>query len=292
MTAAAVLLPPRSAPADQFARSAEPFAIASLTVPGGSIDVLDLVCRAPGVPQFRAGLTIGLVHGGTGRLDGRSRTHHLGVDTLFVVPAGAVFAVGGDPFAGLHHTLLHVYGHAASAVIASAGLDSAARLTTRAALDPLLARRLRSILAQRALPASDLCFTLARVAALAAGTTDSADDATASESAVVRETRTYFERHYGSHVNVGALARAHGISVFRLIREFGREVGMPPYAYLRQLRVNQARELIRAGQPLTSTAYQCGFCDQSHLTRAFKRQFGVPPGAYAHLASVTGVRAS
>ena len=55
---------------------------------------------------------------------------------------------------------------------------------------------------------------------------------------------------------------------------------MPPHAYLTQVRANRARELLVRGEPLSAVAYTCGFSDQSHLTRIFKKIFGITPGAY------------
>jgi AraC-like DNA-binding protein len=64
------------------------------------------------------------------------------------------------------------------------------------------------------------------------------------------------------------------------VRSFTDVVGMPPHAYLTQIRANRARALLLAGETLSGAAYRCGFCDQSHLTRTFKRLFGVTPGSY------------
>jgi AraC-like DNA-binding protein len=69
-------------------------------------------------------------------------------------------------------------------------------------------------------------------------------------------------------------------SPFHLVRCFTDVVGMPPHAYLTQVRANRARALLLSGEGLSGVAYRCGFCDQSHLTRTFKRLFGVTPGSY------------
>jgi AraC family chemosensory pili system transcriptional regulator ChpD len=70
------------------------------------------------------------------------------------------------------------------------------------------------------------------------------------------------------------------MSEFQLIRAFQRVLGVSPYAYLVQLRVNRARTLLHQGVAVSEVAYTCGFSDQSHLTRTFKKAIGVPPGAY------------
>lgn len=84
-----------------------------------------------------------------------------------------------------------------------------------------------------------------------------------------------------SQVSLAELAELSGVSRFQLLRGFAREVGATPHAYLIERRVGLARQLLAAGQPLVEAAMNAGFADQSHMTRAFVRQFGVTPGRYA-----------
>ena len=76
------------------------------------------------------------------------------------------------------------------------------------------------------------------------------------------------------------LATLSGVSRFQLIRGFSRAVGVTPHAYLLQERVRLARRLLAAGRPPVEVAAEAGFADQSHLTRAFRRQLGVTPARY------------
>jgi AraC-like DNA-binding protein len=48
-----------------------------------------------------------------------------------------------------------------------------------------------------------------------------------------------------------------------------------------QHRLARARALILAGTPLAEVAAATGFADQPHLTRLFRRTYGVTPGALA-----------
>ena len=50
--------------------------------------------------------------------------------------------------------------------------------------------------------------------------------------------------------------------------------------YLNAVRIAQAQALIRRGMPLAAVALECGFADQSHLTRRFKGSVGVTPSAW------------
>jgi AraC-like DNA-binding protein len=76
------------------------------------------------------------------------------------------------------------------------------------------------------------------------------------------------------------LAQITGMSPFALLRAFRSETGLPPHAYLNQLRVRLARRLLDDGLAPATVAAEAGFADQAHLTRHFKRAVGVPPGAY------------
>jgi len=66
-----------------------------------------------------------------------------------------------------------------------------------------------------------------------------------------------------------------------LVRCFSREFGMSPHRYLVSRRVDLARRLILAGEPLGSVAAGSGFYDQPHLVRHFRRILGVSPKAFA-----------
>ena len=96
----------------------------------------------------------------------------------------------------------------------------------------------------------------------------------------VRTARDYLHARFTEPVSVATLAQISGISAFHLIREFGEAVGMPPHAYLKQLRIRRAHALLQRGVPATTVAYESGFADQAHLTRAYKSVFGITPGAY------------
>jgi AraC-like DNA-binding protein len=76
------------------------------------------------------------------------------------------------------------------------------------------------------------------------------------------------------------LADMTGLSQFALLRAFRAETGLPPHAYLNQLRVRRARTMLDQGVTPAEVAFETGFADQAHLTRHFKRVVGVPPGAY------------
>ena len=100
------------------------------------------------------------------------------------------------------------------------------------------------------------------------------------EHVAVARVRAHLEGNYLSKVRSGELSEIGGLSAYHLIRIFRMATGVPPSAYLAQVRVNRAAVLLRDGYSVSRVAILTGFADQSHLTRFFTRLVGVPPGRY------------
>lgn len=77
------------------------------------------------------------------------------------------------------------------------------------------------------------------------------------------------------------LAKLAGLSPWRLVRVFTATYGMPPHAFQVQARIERAKQALRAGKTLITTALDAGFSDQSHFTRHFRRLVGITPGRYS-----------
>jgi len=96
----------------------------------------------------------------------------------------------------------------------------------------------------------------------------------------VQRIRQHLETHFAQNLSLDDLANLVHVSPFHLLRVFRAAVGLPPHAYLNQVRVRQAKTLLAANVPLADVALQTGFADQSHLSKQFKRIVGVAPGVY------------
>ncbi|MET9565234.1 AraC family transcriptional regulator [Streptomyces tauricus] len=92
--------------------------------------------------------------------------------------------------------------------------------------------------------------------------------------------------------SLAALAADLGLSRYQLLRAFRTSMGMPPYAWLAQYRVNRARCLLESGHRPAEAAALVGFADQAHLTRWFRRVLGVTPAAYRSSVASTAYRNS
>jgi AraC-like DNA-binding protein len=82
----------------------------------------------------------------------------------------------------------------------------------------------------------------------------------------------------GGDWNVSGIAGQCGVSRERIHRVMKRWVGMSPSDYLRTVRLHRAKDMLLSGQPVASVAAACGFADQAHFTRWFRRAFGYTPG--------------
>jgi AraC-like DNA-binding protein len=100
------------------------------------------------------------------------------------------------------------------------------------------------------------------------------------EPLAVKQVRQYIETYYADDFSIDDLARLTFLSPFHLIRVFKAETGLPPYAFLRQVRVKRAKELLARGESIAQAAQATGFTDQSHLHRWFKGLWGITPGQY------------
>lgn len=124
-------------------------------------------------------------------------------------------------------------------------------------------------------PTSSIENPLRRVLAACDITTDPAVE---SHGALARRACLLIQNNSTRAMRTEELARRMGVHQSHLVRAFSNAVGMAPQTYIRQVRIAKARELICEGRDLSEVALMLDFSDQAHLTREFKKVFGVPPG--------------
>ncbi|HEX4959592.1 MAG TPA: AraC family transcriptional regulator [Thermoanaerobaculia bacterium] len=102
----------------------------------------------------------------------------------------------------------------------------------------------------------------------------------------VQDAKALLQERYHEPLELDDVARSLYVSTFHLCRLFKEGTGMPIHRYLNRLRLREALERVSAGEMgLTDLALSVGFSCHSHFTRAFRREFGVPPSEIRRLAS-------
>ncbi|WP_119387960.1 helix-turn-helix domain-containing protein [Taklimakanibacter lacteus] len=77
------------------------------------------------------------------------------------------------------------------------------------------------------------------------------------------------------------LSAGTGVTADHFLRLFKLEAGVTPYQFLIRCRIDHARRLLaQADESIAVIAQQCGFSDQAHLTKAFRRLTGTTPAAF------------
>lgn len=91
----------------------------------------------------------------------------------------------------------------------------------------------------------------------------------------------FAQANLAAPLTVQALADAAHTSAGHLHQLFRRHLGRAPMAHVGELRLDRALgALASSDQPIAGIAQDCGYSDQSALTRALKRRHGVTPAAY------------
>ncbi len=98
----------------------------------------------------------------------------------------------------------------------------------------------------------------------------------------IQDACEYISEHYcESDCSLQRIAAAVGLSPNYLHTLFKKSTGRTPYAYVTDLRIEQTRRLISAGEKsMLEIALETGFCSQSHFNKVFKAETGTTPAAY------------
>jgi AraC family transcriptional regulator len=96
-----------------------------------------------------------------------------------------------------------------------------------------------------------------------------------------RRAREFLLANIKRAVALKEVARECGLSVGHFSHAFRRTLGVAPHKWLIEQRVVLSKDKLGDdGLSLSDVATECGFSDQSHLTRVFRQKFGITPGAW------------
>jgi AraC-like DNA-binding protein len=90
----------------------------------------------------------------------------------------------------------------------------------------------------------------------------------------------YLYAHLAERPTLPDLAAVAGLSPFHFLRRFRTQYHVTPQQMLMALRLHDAKRRLAAGEAAAQVAVASGLADQAHLTRAFRRRYGVTPVSY------------
>ena len=100
------------------------------------------------------------------------------------------------------------------------------------------------------------------------------------EGNIPHEVAHFLESRIDETPSLEELAQRFSINPFVLTRHFKQTYGCTPKHYAMDVRIEHAQKLLQAGTPLALCAQYCGFVDQSHFHRFFKRHTALTPKEY------------
>lgn len=113
---------------------------------------------------------------------------------------------------------------------------------------------------------------------IAPGNTTQVAKCSLSKSQLARVSE-YIDAHLAHPIGLQDLARVSDTKMRTFSEAFRNSLGMTPYAYVLQRRIDKARDLIVSTDTrLIDIAYTCGFSSQAHMTSAFGKLIGATPG--------------
>jgi AraC-like DNA-binding protein len=101
--------------------------------------------------------------------------------------------------------------------------------------------------------------------------------------AYVRQSKAFMEKYHGDKIKLDKIAAAAFMSRFHYIRIFQQVYGRTPRQYLRDLRIEKAKELLKKRYSVTQVCYDVGYESLPTFSKVFKRGTGDSPRAYQEL---------
>jgi AraC family transcriptional regulator len=91
----------------------------------------------------------------------------------------------------------------------------------------------------------------------------------------------YMQANLAEATRLEELANLADVSQFHFCRSFKQSTGLPPHRYMLQLRIEEAKRLLKKSRmAISEVANRLGFSDQSHFTMVFRKLVGTTPARW------------
>ena len=97
------------------------------------------------------------------------------------------------------------------------------------------------------------------------------------------QSKLFIDKNFGSNINLKDISGKAFFSKFHFIRLFKKNYGRTPYQYLTEVRIANAKKLLKSGMPVIGVCVSVGFDSVTSFTRLFKKITGSTPAAFKKL---------
>lgn len=108
-----------------------------------------------------------------------------------------------------------------------------------------------------------------------------------AKQTIVNRTIDWLHVHFHDEITLPTIARSIGSSPSSIVHHLSRLVGKTYKQILTEIRIAEAKKLLATTTlELVDVASRCGFYDQSHFTKAFKKETNMTPGKFRHFLTL------
>lgn len=99
----------------------------------------------------------------------------------------------------------------------------------------------------------------------------------------IRQSKAFMENYFSERIELKKIAASACMSQFHYIRSFKQVYGVTPREYLRDIRINKAKEFLKSGMTTTQVCVEVGYNSLPTFSGAFKKGTGYSPKAYQEM---------
>jgi len=96
----------------------------------------------------------------------------------------------------------------------------------------------------------------------------------------VRQSKSFMEKYLSDKIELEKIASTAFMSRFHYIRIFKKVYGLSPRQYLKDLRLNKGKELLKQGLSISQVCFDVGYDSLPTFCNAFKKATGYSPKEY------------